>query len=589
MAERRPLPRPSRGRIIAFYRPYARECAAILAVIVAASVLNIVSPLFARRIVDVAFPTHASQLLGLLVGGMMAASTGAALLMLVEGRLSLIVGEGILRDMRTALMTHLLALPMGFYRRTKQGFIVNRLVADIDNIEDVAIGALAGLAQYGVQMVVSLVMLCVVDLPLAGVAVLIVAGNLVLVRAGGRRQYEARRATREERDAVENVTQESLSYSGIALMKSFNRELHERGRHAAATEGLAKNEIGLAMSGRFVMLSVHVIRTVSLALVWFFGAARVFRGELSLGSLIAFTVYLTAFYTSTETMTAMNVQLSAIGALFERVFEFLDEPAESAGGADTLPPGPLGIRFAGLRVAYDDGPDVLAVDELVVAPGETVALVGASGAGKTTLVSALLRFVEPAAGTIAVGGRDLSAIADEALRRAIVVVPQEPVIFNASLRENVSYGLDGLSDDDVAAALRQANLGDFLAALPRGLDTLLGEQGSAVSAGERQRISIARALVRDPQIVIYDEATSALDAQSEAEVLAAVRASREGRTTIVIAHRYATLALADRVVMLERGRVAEAGTVDELLARDGIFAAQYWAQYRPAALAGAER
>jgi ABC-type multidrug transport system fused ATPase/permease subunit len=576
-------------RIVAFYRPYARECAAILATIVAASVLNIVSPLFARRIVDVAFPAHDSGLLALLVGGMMAASTGGALLMLVEGRLSLIVGEGILRDMRSALMAHLLALPMGFYRRTKQGVIVNRLVADVDNIEDVAIGALAGLAQYAVQMAVSLVMLCVVDLPLAGVALLIVAGNLVLVRSGGRRQYEARRGTREERDAVENVTQESLSYSGIALMKSFNRELHERERHAAATENLAKNEIALAMSGRYVMLSVHAIRTASLALVWFFGAARVFRGELSLGSLIAFTVYLTAFYTSTETMTAMNVQLSAIGALFERVFAFLDEPAERAGGGDALPAGPLAIRFAGLRVAYEDGAEVLAVDELTVAPGETVALVGASGAGKTTLVGALLRFVEPAAGTISLGGRELSGIADAALRRAVVVVPQEPVIFNASLRENVVYGLGGASDDEVVAALRRARLGDFLAALPRGLDTPLGEQGSAISAGERQRIAIARALVRDPQVVIYDEATSALDAQSEADVLAAMRAAGAGRTTIVIAHRYAMLALADRVVVLERGRVAESGTVDELLAHDGIFAAQYWAQYRPQVPAGAER
>jgi ATP-binding cassette, subfamily B, bacterial len=566
-------------RVMALYRPYRAPCAAIVSIIVAGAAVNVAVPLLARALVDRALPRHDARLLIELVAAMLAVSTVAACLALVEGRLSVDVGEGILRDVREALMRRLVVVPMAFFRRTSQGTIVNRLVADVDNIEDVALGALSGLAKQAVQFVVSAVMMVVVDVRLASLALLIIAGNVLSAWSGARRQYDARRRTREMRDDVENLTQEALSYSGVALMKAYNQEQRERQRHAAATDRLCHAEIGLAMSGRYVMLSVTLIRVFGLAAVWLLGASFVFAGTQTLGSLIAFTVYLTTFYTATETSSAMNIQLSAIRALFERIFEFLDEPAERRTGAERVPAGPCEVRFDGVVAGYDGAAPALRIDRLRIAPGETVALVGASGAGKSTLAAALLRLVELRAGSITLGGVALGAIAEDSLREAISVVPQEPVILNATLRENVAYGRAGVSDEEIVAALEAAALGPFLRALPRGLDAELGEAGSSVSAGERQRISIARALLRRPGLLIYDEATSALDAAAESRVVRTIAGSRGERTNLIIAHRYTTVEHCDRVIVLERGCVAEQGTVTDLLAHGGIFAAQYWAQF----------
>jgi ATP-binding cassette subfamily B protein len=394
----------------------------------------------------------------------------------------------------------------------------------------------------------------------------------------GRRMYEIRKQTRVKRDEIESITQETLSISGITLIKSFVRERFEAKRFFDVSTGLMGLEIKLAMVGRWFIASISAMVIVGPAFVWLGGGYGAIYYGLTIGTVVAFVALLGRLYGPASALAGIQVQVISALAVFERIFEYLDMKSES-GGDRVLEHVEGSIAFEDVRFAYTADRSALNGIDLDIRPGQVAAFVGPSGAGKTTITQLVPRFYDPQSGTIRIDGIDLRDLTLESLRSHIGVVTQETYLFHDTIGNNLRYGREDATQDQIEAAARAANIADFIASLPEGYDTIVGERGHKLSGGERQRLAIARVLVKDPRILILDEATSALDSENEALIQAAFDKAMRGRTSLVIAHRLSTILQADVIFVVDRGRVVERGTHAELLAKDGTYARLYRTQF----------
>jgi ATP-binding cassette subfamily B protein len=504
-----------------------------------------------------------------------------------QGYLNSLVGEGIMRDIRTSLVNHLHRMPLSFFTGTKTGEIMNRVSSDVDNIDSVVTGTLVTIVTNVFTMVTTIVTIFIVDWRLSVVALAIIPLMILPLSPVGRRMYDIRKKTREKRDEIESITQETLSISGITLIKSFVREAFERERFYHVGTDLMGLEIKLAMVGRWFIAAIMAMVVIGPAMVWLAGAWFAINGGTTVGTIVMFVAYLGRLYTPASSLAGVQVQVISALAVFERIFEYLDMPPE---GAD--PSTSSGLNAAVLRdvrgeIAFDDvhfsySPDRVALDGVSfrIAPGQMAAFVGPSGAGKTTITSLVPRFYDPQEGSVRVDGLDVRDVTLASLRENVGIVTQETYLFHDTIAANLRYARPDASEAEVIAAAKAANIHDFVASLPEGYGTIVGERGHKLSGGERQRLAIARVLLKNPRILILDEATSALDSANEAAIQAALIPLMEGRTSLVIAHRLSTILNADVVFVVEHGRIVEHGTHDELLARDGAYAQLYWKQFR---------
>ncbi|HTD34135.1 MAG TPA: ABC transporter ATP-binding protein, partial [Candidatus Elarobacter sp.] len=398
----------------------------------------------------------------------------------------------------------------------------------------------------------------------------------------GRRMYDIRKRTREKRDEIESITQETLSISGITLIKSFVREAFERKRFYDAGTDLMKLEIRLAMVGRWFIAAIAAMVVIGPAVVWLTGGWLAIAGGLTIGTIVAFVAYLGRLYGPASALAGVQVQIVSALAVFERIFEYLDmEPEGSEKPNATVLQGVRGeIAFDDVHFAYT--PERRALDGISfrIAPGQMAAFVGPSGAGKTTITQLVPRFYDPQSGAVRIDGHDVRDVTLASLRENIGIVTQETYLFHDTIAANLRYARSDASDAELTAAAKAANIHEFIASLPDGYRTTVGERGHKLSGGERQRLAIARVLLKNPRILILDEATSALDSANEAAIQAALVPLMEGRTSLVIAHRLSTILNADVIFVVEDGRIAEHGTHGELLARNGAYAQLYWKQFR---------
>jgi ATP-binding cassette subfamily B protein len=403
--------------------------------------------------------------------------------------------------------------------------------------------------------------------------------------------YEIRKKTRQRRDEIESLTQETLSISGIVLMKAFVREPFEKSRYYDFVTRLMDLEIRLAMVGRWFMGAINAMVIIGPALVWVGGAWFAIHGDLTVGTIVAFVAYFGRLYTPASALAGVQVQIVSALAVFERIFDYLDLPVEGGQesakeSADERPdaielPHIRGeIELRNVTFSYDKGRPVLQDVSFRVAPGQVAAFVGPSGAGKTTITNLVPRFYDPRSGAVLVDGIDVRDARLASLRRDIGIVAQETYLFHDTIAANLRYGKLDATDPELVAAAEAANIHDFIASLPSGYQTMVGERGHKLSGGERQRLALARVLLKDPRILILDEATSSLDSRNEAMIQAALERVMRGRTSLVIAHRLSTILKADVIFVVESGRIVESGTHAVLLARGGPYARLYRQQFR---------
>ncbi|HET9097250.1 MAG TPA: ABC transporter ATP-binding protein [Candidatus Baltobacteraceae bacterium] len=570
-------------RIGALFAPYWRQQSVVLFCIIVSALIGLAPAYFVADIIDKAIAHGSFREVAFDVGGMLAAALVTMMLTVAQGYLNSIVGEGIMRDMRVSLVSHLHKMPLKFFTGTKTGEIMNRVSSDVDNIDNVVTGTLTTLLTNFVTIITTVAWMFVWNWRLALLSIAIVPLMVLPLAPVGRRMYEIRLKTRQQRDSIESITQETLSISGITLIKSFAREAYEKARFYRAGTQLMDLEVHLAMVGRWFIAAITAMVIIGPAIVWLGGGWLALRHSIAVGVVVAFVQYIQQrLYGPAASLAGIQVQIVSALAVFERIFDYLDMTPEEyePPSAVTLAEVHGDIRFESVTFGYSSERVVLDGVDMHVEPGQLAAFVGPSGGGKTTITQLVPRFYDPNSGRVLIDGHDVRTLTLESLRRDIGIVTQETYLFHDTVAANLRYAKPDASDQALHAAAQAANIHDFITSLPAGYETIVGERGHKLSGGERQRLAIARVLLKNPKILILDEATSALDSHNEAAIQAALVPLMRGRTSLVIAHRLSTILTADVIFVVDHGRIIERGTHAVLLARNGEYARLYRKQFR---------
>ena len=564
----------SLGALWPFMRPYRMLMAAALAALVATAAISLVLPLAVRRVVD-NFNTKDGATLDLYF----AAALGVAALLAIGTalRYALVtrLGERVVADIRKAIFDKVIGLSPAFYEKTMTGEVLSRITTDTTLILSV-IGSSISIALRNILLFMGgLVLMLFTSAKLTGMVLLLVPAIVVPILVLGRR---VRKLSRENQDWIaQSSGTASEALTSVQTVQAYTHETQSRSAFADVTEksfDSARRRIWTR--ALMTVIVIFLVFTGIVGVLWI-GAWDVRAGGMSAGSLIQFVIYSVMVAGAVGALSEVFGELQRAAGATERLVELLDAEDSVSDPSQPLPaPDNINgeIRFDTVSFSYPSRPGVSALDhvDLTIAPGETVALVGPSGAGKTTIIQMIQRFYDPAEGRILLDGVPLESMARSDFRRHIALVPQDPVIFAASARDNIRFGRPDASDAEVEAAAQAAAAHEFLTALPDGYDSYLGERGVMLSGGQKQRVAIARAILRDAPVLLLDEATSALDAESERAVQQAVDVLAQGRTTIIVAHRLATVKKADRIVVMDQGRVVATGSHDALVAQDGLYA-----------------
>ena len=560
--------------LVPFLAPYRKNSGAALAALILTASVSLVLPLAVRRVVD-GFNSGDTSLLDKYFG---AALGIAALLAIGTGLRYYLVtrlGERVVSDIRRSLFDRVMAMSPAFFERILTGEVLSRLTTDTTLILSV-IGSSISIALRNMLMLLGgLVMLMLTSAKLTGLVLLIVPAVVVPIVVLGRR---LRRLSRENQDWIASSSgSASEALSSVQTVQAFTHETRTKAAFAEVTEK-AYQSARTRIKTRAVLTIIIIFLTFSgvVGVLWV-GARDVRAGSMSPGELVQFLIYSVMVAGAVGALSEIWGELQRAAGATERLVELLGTTDSVRDPASPIPlPRPVAgaIVFEDVRFNYPARPTVSALDgiSLTVSPGQTVALVGPSGAGKTTILQLLMRFYDPQSGVIRLDGIDLRNMARDDFRRSFAMVPQDPVIFAASARENIRFGRPEATDAEVEAAAIAASAHQFLTALPEGYDTWLGERGVMLSGGQKQRVAIARAILRDAAVLLLDEATSALDAESERDVQAAVEVLSKGRTTLVVAHRLATVKRADRIVVFDQGKIVATGSHDALVAEGGLYA-----------------
>jgi len=563
------------ARLWRFLAPYkGRVGIAFIALVTAASCVLVLGQGL-RHVIDAGFGSRDPHLLNVALGAVVAVSLLLAAATWTRFYLMMSVGERVIADVRQAAFAHVLTLSPAFFDASRTGEISSRLTNDSEQMRQVIGFGVSMFLRNGLMMVGALVMLFATSPKLAAFIVLGVPATLIPILIMGRR---VRRLSRVNQDRVADVTAHiDESLHEIRTVQAYRHEERTYERFAGATEAAYEAGVDRIRVKAWLISLVMLIGFCAVGVILWVGGHDVFEGRLTAGELSAFVFYAAIVAASAGVVSEVWGEIQRAAGATERLMELLDVKSALVVGqpAIRLPARVTGaIRFDDVRFAYPTRLETTALGPVsfTIHPGERVALVGPSGAGKSTVFALILRFYDPSAGRVLVDGADIRHCDPRELRGAVALVPQEPVIFAANVLENVRFGRPAATDGEVRAACVAAQAMEFIERLPQGMATDLGERGVKLSGGQRQRISIARALLADRPILLLDEATSSLDAESERLVAAALEKLESGRTTLVIAHRLATVRHADRIIVIDRGRIHSVGTHEELLRANGLYA-----------------
>ncbi len=649
MLKGRSITADTRRRVWAFARPYRGMVAAFIVTVVSSTFLGLLPPLAIREIFDSAIARGDGGYLNLLFVALLATAAGEALLSLVERRLSARIGESLIFDLRLTLFDHVQRMPLAFFTRTQTGTLISRLNNDVIGAQRAFTGTLGTVVANVITLVGTLIAMFVLEWRLTLLAVAILPVFVMPARRVGRGLQDITREGMNLNASMNNTMTERFNVAGALLVKLFGRHDDEAADFSRRAGRVRDIGVRSAMYSRVFLIALTLVGAVGTAIVYWLGGHLAIDDALTAGTLVALGLYTVRIYLPLASLSNARVDVMSAFVSFERVFEVLDtpNPITDAPAARELEAPSGRVEFRGVSFAYplEDGTpeslgvatpttdrpsapgeataatdqqqtpgaptgasnhrsapgaatavmehrsavEVLVDIDLEVAPGQMVAVVGPSGAGKTTLVSLVPRLYDASAGSVLVDGVDVRSITQSSLRALIGTVTQDPHLFHDTVAANLRYASPGASDARLADACRKARIHDVIAALPDGYDTVVGERGYRLSGGEKQRLAIARMLLKDPVIVILDEATSHLDTENEAHVAEALAGALQGRTSLVIAHRLSTVVDADLIVVLDEGRIVERGTHEQLRHSGGLYAELYEGLVRAEMVAAAGR